>query len=479
MKKLISAFAALAAFAVFGIDANTMHDDIPGTATVGEIIAAGGGFDVDTNVVRDIIHATVDGSARPLPRYLHALDFADSYPDAAAEYYRSRGNGKTDGGCSAVRSGGFICRNFDFPFDDRAEFVVRMSAGHNRFASVGVAQVGTNLTEAIVTSGKPEYSARYKWLPGATVDGVNEHGVVCEINVVDTPVTGWHTNATDKAIHPLAAVRWVLDNATNAYQAATYLAANIRFPRGWEQNFHFMIADETATYIVENGNCYRAGLYDIVKPVLTNFRVVSMQEGSGIERYNLLLGGANITNAWYTRAYHRETTPPWVSDLREVLAYTNEIFDAWAAHPKEYFRGKTNNGISWWQTLHTSVYDIMNRTLRIAVQEKDDWYSFSVPVDRGITEEKDPTVPSWAKQPKPPEAMPGNGVVLTNGTVKTKSGTTILPGQVGAYSKAETDEMIAQAAVEFEDPASNVVWKLEADGARFYFKPIRPVNMED
>ena len=335
-----------------------------------------------TNAVIDIIHATVDGEARPLPKYLHALDFADSYTNEAAAYYRSRGNGKVDGGCSAVRKGGFLYRNFDYPFDDRAEFIVKMSAGPNRFASVGVAQVGTNLTEAIVTSGKPEFSARYKWLPGATVDGINEHGVVAEINVVDTPVTGWHTNATSEAIHPLGAIRWILDHATNAQHGATYIAANIRFPAGWVQNFHYMIADAESTYIVENGTATDGDEYhEPDEPVtMTNFQLSKFPwDGMGMERFGLLLGGANITNAWYTRAYHRETNPPWISDLAEVIAYTNEIFDAWAAHDKEYFRGKTNGGESWWQSVHTSVYDITNRVLRVAVQETDDWYTFQVP----------------------------------------------------------------------------------------------------
>ena len=336
----------------------------------------------DTNAVIDIIHETVSGAARPVPKYLHALDFDDSYPDDAEMYYKWRGGINSAGGCSAVRRGGYLSRNFDFPFDDRAEFVVRMSASTKRFASVGVAQVGTNLTEAIVTSGKP--SRWYKALPGATVDGINSEGVVAEINVVDgDPATsGWHTNVTSDAIHPLAAIRWILDNATNAYQAATYLAANIRFPQGWAQNFHYMVADAEKTYIVENGTVTDGDEYhEPDEPVtMTNFQLSKFPwDGMGMERFGLLLGGANITNAWYTRAYRRETNPPWVSDLAEVLAYTNAIFDAWAAHDKEYFRGKTNNGIPWWQTVHTSIYDITNRTLRISVQETDDWYTFAVP----------------------------------------------------------------------------------------------------
>ena len=346
-----------------------------------------GGGGVDTNAVRDIIHATVDGAARPLPKYLHERNFDDSYPAEAEEYYRSRGDGKTDGGCSAVRSGGYLYRNFDYPFDDRAEFVVRMSAGtvpsassptgadKHRFASIGVAQVGTNLTEQVVTSGKP--NRWYKALPGATVDGINEHGVVAEINVVDTPVTGWHTNATDKAIHPLAAVRWVLDNATNAQSAAEYIAANIRFPAGWTQNFHYMIADATSTYIVENGTATNGDEYhEPDEPVtMTNFQLSKFPwDGMGMERFGLLLGGANITNAWYTNAY--SPTANWRSEFKSIDEQ-NTATNGWARLGTMAARRATG---LFWQSVHTSVYDISNRTLRVAVQETDDWYVFQVPV---------------------------------------------------------------------------------------------------
>ena len=370
-----------------------------------------GGGGVDTNAVREITREEIepatnrlykaltdampDGAARPLPKYLWLYNADDSYPDAAAEYYRSRGDGKTDGGCSSVRDGGILYRNFDFPFDDRAEFVVRMSAGFQqpttsnqqptrRYASVGVAQVGTNLTEQIVTSGK--WSKWYKALPGATVDGINENGVACNINVASgTPA--WRTNATNKALHPLAAVRWILDNATNAQSAAEYIAANIRFPQGWDQNFHYMICDPGVeeTYVVENGQVFYIGGATGL-PVMTNFNIVYKKDTDepkdGQERLDLLSIQEPITNAWYTNAYRRETNPPWVSDLADVIDYTNEIFNAWAAHPKEYFRGQTSQTsqtFTWWQTVHTSVYDLTNRVLRVAVQETDDWYVFQVP----------------------------------------------------------------------------------------------------
>ena len=51
--------------------------------------------------------------------------------------------------------------------------------------------------------------------------------------------------------------------------------------------------------------------------------------------------------------------------------------------------------------------------------------------------------------------------------------------QSTTYTKIETDALIAANKPEYEDLASNVVWRIEADGARFFFKPVRPVHTED
>lgn len=324
----------------------------------------------------------VDGAARPLPKYLHALDFDSSYPDAAAEYYRQR---LDHGGCSAMRDGGFLYRNFDFPFDNRAEFVVRMSHsdhdtcdGEVRFASVGVAQVGTNLTEDIVTSGK--WSKWYKSLPGATVDGINENGVCAEINMVDG-VPQWNNPTGD--IHPLAAVRWALDNGTSAGLVASNLALRVKFPAGWTQSFHYMIADEKETWIVENGSCKPVS----GKAIMTNFPILpAVSTGTGFERYEALRFGYAVTNVWFTNAY-RPLANPWISDIGQDY---QTVWDEWAKKPREEHRGESFGDVTWWQTVHTSVYDLTNRVLRIAVQETDDWYVFKVPAsgtDEGAVRE--------------------------------------------------------------------------------------------
>ena len=319
------------------------------------------------------------GSARPLPRYLHYLEFDDTYPEDAAWYYAQP---QDYGGCSAVRDGGFLSRNYDWRFDDAAEFVVRVSAGLGRFSSIGVANCGTNLTETFVTSGKP--SRYYKCLPGRTVDGINETGVVCEVNVVDG-IPQWRSGVlTASDIHPLAAVRWALDNGTSAGMVASNLAARIKFPYGWTQNFHWMVADATETWIVENGAAHLLDATSSSRPVMTNFRLYPSRDttGAGQERYNLLVGGEPITNAWFTCAYSRSTFPPWESDFKDETEMETAM-SVWETHAREQLRGK-----GLWQTVHCSIYDITNRILRISAQEQPDWYTFSIPAfDEGKVRE--------------------------------------------------------------------------------------------
>lgn len=330
-----------------------------------------GGMDSSTYVVTNV---GFSGSARTLPKYLHYIETDDTYPEDAAWYYSQP---QEYGCCSAARYGNYLYRNFDCQFNYAADFIVKVSAADGRFASVGVANCGMHLSEDFVCSHKP--SRYYKCLVGSVMDGINENGVVAGVNVVvgDPSTSGWHTVETDISIHPLAAVRWVLDNGKSALDAATNIAARIRFPQGWEQNFHYMVADENETYIVENGEWKkmmgRAA-------VMTNFRLLpSTVRGVGYERYaTLQRSPSGITNVWYTQAYSRDTS--WVTDFYD----DNDLMEAakveWERQgsTKEQHRGKTAAGNPWWHTAHTSIYDFRNRTLRVSVQESDDWYVFGV-----------------------------------------------------------------------------------------------------
>lgn len=361
MKTIIATIAILAAAVGFGDterQANqswVLHkiDEVVGTNTAAQIAAL-------TNGTR-----SVDGAARPLPAYLHALTFDDTYPEDAAWWYARADYSNGGGGCSARRTGGVLERNYDFPFDDVAEFVVGVSATTNRFASLGVANVGQDLTEAFVTSGKP--SRFYKCLPGHTLDGINENGLAVEVNITTTSGV-WRTTGE---VHCLGAVRWALDHGVTAGATASNLAAKVYVPAGFGSNFHYMVADAAETWIVENGEARKV---DGVA-VMTNFSADRIG-GEGYERWTNLVNGASITSQWWTAAYDRNTRPIRVSDIGANYA---QVWDAWDAQPREAHRGQRIGGIPWWQTLHTSVYDLATRTLRICVQERGDWYTFALP----------------------------------------------------------------------------------------------------
>lgn len=50
--------------------------------------------------------------------------------------------------------------------------------------------------------------------------------------------------------------------------------------------------------------------------------------------------------------------------------------------------------------------------------------------------------------------------------------------KTNTYTKTETDALIAANKPEYEDVPSNVVWRIEAEGGRFFFKPVRPIHTE-
>lgn len=334
-----------------------------------------------------VITKESNGSAKMLPKYLWTKDFYDSYTNDAAWYYSQP---QDYGHCSAMRDGDFLYRNLDWRFDHAADVIVRMFAGEGRFASVGVANCGTNLTEEIIASGVP--SRYFKCLPGRTVDGINENGVCAEVNVVDGDVSSW----TGRVVHCMGVVRWALDHGTNAEQTAKFLAANIYFPQGWTQNFHWMIADATDTYIVENGEAHKV----TGKAIMTNFRLYSGdRNGEGKERYDILDDGGSIKDVWFTKCYSRSTNPPWMSEFGYNYEDLNAALNAWDRDgaTKESHRGEHIGNKWWWQTVHTSIYDLKNMTLKIAVQEQDDWYVIQMPNVGGSKIEVDTTLSQSGK----------------------------------------------------------------------------------
>ncbi len=77
------------------------------------------------------------------------------------------------GSCSSVRKGNFHGRNFDFTFDTSKTYVVHSKANGGRHAFVGMAKATS------IDGNQPICN-----MPNLMKDGINDCGVVININVV-------------------------------------------------------------------------------------------------------------------------------------------------------------------------------------------------------------------------------------------------------------------------------------------------------
>lgn len=344
----------------------------------------------------------------PVAEYLWIADYADSYTNEAAAYYdQNRGFG---GGCSSCVRDGTYMRNYDWYLDYSAEVIVRMAGSEFRHASIGVATLNTNLTDRMMKEGVSQ--DMLKVLPGMTLDGINDAGVFANINVTTyNPSNDWPTNKSDSAtLNGFGVVRHVLDNFTNALQAAQYVQAHIYLPATilkYGYSFHFMIGDGSGkVYIVEPD---WDGTSVAVIPVMTNFRVWNTSGvfktnrndvasydplGSGLTRFQILANGGDISDVWFKNGYAQGF--PWPDEFVGVeyngstlsLSSTDEVLRAWANDNID-LANRTRDYGRYWQTVHSCKYDITNRTMKVAVQERNVWYNFGlIGSNLGLTEEK-------------------------------------------------------------------------------------------
>lgn len=343
-----------------------------------------------------------------LAPYLYTAAFSD-YDYAEGNEYFSKYK-PASGGCSAVLKGSLLGRNFDWEYDERCTFVARTAALYGRHAVLGVACGTPSITQEVVDTNT--YHEDFHIVPFLLRDGVNDAGLVCEINVVPLGDMG-KTTGTNPEGEDLCATmipRFVLDNAGSVDEAIELLESRNIFcvyGDGLEEELHFLLSDGTRTVEIEFISNEMVVVENFVddKPIVTNFYLYGFDGtkesltpyAAGVERYHILADGFDsvhtendmaelMKRVWYTNAYSDAQNPVWYSEF--VGDYTDtpfavnltkysseEDFYPVFSYAAAQYRNRTRDGATW-QTVHSAVYNLEKKTLTVRVQEVDEPFSF-------------------------------------------------------------------------------------------------------
>ena len=338
--------------------------------------------------------------------YLFKTKYNSLDYNAGAEYFEKYR--PTIGLCSAVSKGNFFGRNYDWNYDERCTIVIKTAADQGRHATLCVAVAPSDLTEEVIEGGGE--NDLYKIVPFLTVDGINDAGLVCEINVVSTGDKGLTTGTNQDGEDIFAAMipRLVLDYAEDVDEAITLLRSKNIFcanSDSMQQEFHFMLSDGVKTAVVEFVENEMTVIDEFVddKPIMTNF-YLSGYDGTnesltryamGVERQAVLTEGFGdvesengmiylMRMAKYTQMYDKSVSPFWYSeytgnhgepwgDLTKDTPHTE--YEPLVDHMVEMFNHRKRDGKTW-QTVTTSVYNISERKLIVISQETNSRFTF-------------------------------------------------------------------------------------------------------
>lgn len=333
--------------------------------------------------------------------YLYEYKADDYGPEPPSEIPLSKG--KVAFGCSVVRNGDFIGRNFDFTINESCEFVVRTKATATRpHATIGVSNPAfITVTDDMVKEGLGEEILQY--LPWMLMDGINDAGLICISNLVnqlDLDVPHEHTSPGKPQIMSVYLVRAILDNCGNVAEAISYIKDHdiVAVPAELfgTEDLHVMIADPESTVVVE----FKEGGIEVINAnMMTNFyNFLYPDDGSvtyspyacGTERYKILRENYSNANSmeemWelmksvrYSRTFDATTDPFWCSEFYEYFSsivsaeeiLNDELVQAVMNAFQHYAEtGECSIPDVLWFTVHNSIYDINKRKLWVTVREK-------------------------------------------------------------------------------------------------------------
>ena len=346
---------------------------------------------------------------KQLDKYLYEMTYTDyDYAEYQAAIKKVIKMPKF--GCSGVHNGNYFGRNFDFFYNDLPQYVIHVPKAKGRYASMGVGYCFDMKLKKDMTEEE------WQMLPWTMLDGVNEKGVGCSINVCPVDDLQFYmpeegTKPGKEEVDIVTVVRYVLDRAKSAkhgvelLQNANIVDYFIKTPlaRGSGCSLHMMICDSKNNYVVEvvDGKVQYAE-----DNVMTNFYNTFLPtyttHAMGVERYAILkenhaIGGKSMEGmkelmqkATYSFAYNPEYRPVRYSDFfvghkdetgKEItleMLNGEEKYRKVAMDYLKHLKFERNNPAIW-ITTSTSVYDLKNKKFNLFIQEDyDKCYSFEL-----------------------------------------------------------------------------------------------------
>lgn len=332
-------------------------------------------------------------------------------------------------GCTSIRKDNLFGRNYDWTYDEKATLVINTPHKRGKNAVLGVASVNgltKEFIESVIEDTTDKDLSLFKIAPFMLLDGINEHGLTASINVVpndkgDTVGTVPKIKEKDR-INTFEFIRYVLDNFVSATQAINYIInyVSIYSPKteGFKYECHYLLADETGSYCIDFiNNEIKVTVFNEVPAYITNFHTIGVEFdeetnhvnkdtvepfGMGVERFDIVTDSINdvedindmrelldklrftkayteVENPWYT-----EFTGDYTSSGHDKLTVQSDPseFEWILEHERTRFENRSRDpeseNFGTWQTAHSSIYDIPNRTLHLTSQETDTEFTFSV-----------------------------------------------------------------------------------------------------
>lgn len=367
--------------------------------------------------VNEVLNLMINGSLRKNPfdkiekvtDYLYYTEISDIDYSYGKEFCFDRysdPNSAVLGACSSFRKGNFYYRNYDWYYDNKIEFIIRTKKSSGRYESIGLTSLDIDPDDISID----KFMWQYKYLPCHMLDGINEKGVVCNTNVApfDKGITTC-TNpelSEEATVSAAVIVRLILDKCATAKEAVDLIKnqINVVGPMNLNEEFHFMIADKKKTYIVEFIN-NKVVVMEPKKPIMTNFHLYNTKLNSdgtidlntvekfaaGCERFDIVAkdydsvtdinsGLETLKKIRYTNAYDSNQNPRWktefVGDYRaqgyDVILTAQDPIENFALAfeiSDELFQNRSRDTAQTWQTVHSAIYDIENKKLKLYIQE--------------------------------------------------------------------------------------------------------------